>query len=261
MNQQPILFSHPMFGSIRVIEVDGEVRFVGVDVARALDYAHPSKAVIDHCKGITKLGIPSAGGIQETNVITEGDVYRLIVKAADQSKNPDIRAKAERFERWVFDEILPSIRKTGRYEVPGQSEKTDAADALKVKRLEIMEMNAKTRQAKLLFDVTSRFKNRLSDKAIESMLAVGVKVLTGQELIPLPTTERLYTASDIAREAGVSANRVGRIANEYGLKSPEYGEYVLDKSPYCDKQVESFRYNERGRRAILELLKRELERV
>jgi hypothetical protein len=59
--------------------------------------------------------MPSAGGIQETNIIPEGDIYRLIIKAADQSRNPEIKAKAERFERWIFDEVLPSIRKDGAY--------------------------------------------------------------------------------------------------------------------------------------------------
>jgi hypothetical protein len=51
---------------------------------------------------------------------------------------------------------------------------------------------------------------------------------------------------------------VGRIANRYGLKTPEYGQYVLDKSPYSDKQVTAFRYNERGKARILEILEREL---
>jgi len=109
------VFSNQEFGDIRAVDVDGKPYAVGVDVARALDYAKPSQAVIDHCKGIRKLGIPSAGGIQETNVIPEGDIYRLIAKAADQSRNPDIRAKATRFESWVFDEVLPSIRKHGAY--------------------------------------------------------------------------------------------------------------------------------------------------
>ena len=109
------IFNNPQFGEIRVIEVDGKPYFVGIDVARALEYAKPSQAVIDHCKGIRKLGIPSPGGTQETNVIPESDVYRLIFKAAEQSKNPEIKTKAEKFEAWIFDEVLPSIRKHGAY--------------------------------------------------------------------------------------------------------------------------------------------------
>jgi prophage antirepressor-like protein len=97
MNELQI-FNHETFGEIRSVTLDGEPYFVGVDVARALEYAAPSKAVIDHCKGITKLVIPSGRGEQETNVIPLGDVCRLIVKAATQSRNPEIQEKAEAYE-------------------------------------------------------------------------------------------------------------------------------------------------------------------
>ena len=113
-----IPFDHPEFGEVRFLLVGGKPHAVGVDVARALDYAKPSQAVIDHCKGIRKLGIPSAGGIQATNLIPEGDIYRLVVKAADQSRNPEIKAKPSRFEAWIFDEALPAIRETGSYALP-----------------------------------------------------------------------------------------------------------------------------------------------
>lgn len=55
------IFKNPDFGQIRAVEIDGKPYVVGVDVTRALEYANPSKAVIDHCKGITKLEIPSEG--------------------------------------------------------------------------------------------------------------------------------------------------------------------------------------------------------
>ena len=114
MNALQVFENHD-FGQVRCVEFNGKPYAVGVDVARALGYAKPSQAVIDHCKGIRKLGIPSDGGIQETNIISEGDIYRLIIKAADQSKSKEIRDRAEKFERWVFDEIIPSILKTGTY--------------------------------------------------------------------------------------------------------------------------------------------------
>lgn len=60
------IFESAEFGKIRMVEIDGKPYAVGIDVTRALEYAHPSKAIIDHCKGITKLGIPSKGGTQET---------------------------------------------------------------------------------------------------------------------------------------------------------------------------------------------------
>lgn len=109
------IFENKEFGEIRTVMIDGKFYAVGLDVAKALGYAKPGQAVIDHCKGIRKLGMPSEGGIQETNCIPEGDMYRLVVKAADQSRNQEMKAKAERFERWIFDQVLPSIRQTGTY--------------------------------------------------------------------------------------------------------------------------------------------------
>ena len=95
------------FGKVRIISHEGQYLFAGKDVAKALGYKRPENAVTQHCKGILKLGIPSAGGTQETRFITEGDVYRLIIR----SKLPG----AQRFEAWVFDEVLPEIRKKGMY--------------------------------------------------------------------------------------------------------------------------------------------------
>lgn len=115
------IFDNPEFGAVRIVTYKARQYAVGVDVARVLEYANPSKAVIDHCKGVSKLGIPSAGGEQETNIIPVGDIYRLIVHAADQSRNLEIKAKAERFESWIFDIVLPSIHQTGKYELPWQA--------------------------------------------------------------------------------------------------------------------------------------------
>lgn len=106
MNQIEI-FSNPEFGSIRMIEQDGKILFCGTDIAAALGYTNPRKAVRDHTRGGTKCSTPTVSGNQIMTFIPEGDVYRLIV----HSKLPS----AERFERWVFDEVLPSIRKHGAY--------------------------------------------------------------------------------------------------------------------------------------------------
>ena len=109
MNSMQI-FKNQEFGSVRVIEEDGKYMFCGTDVARALGYSIPSKAVNTHCKGVSKMEAPTNGGMQKLLFIPEGDVYRLIT----HSKLPS----AERFERWVFDEVLPSIRRHGAYMTP-----------------------------------------------------------------------------------------------------------------------------------------------
>ena len=116
MNQMEI-FKNPEFGSVRVIEENGKYLFCGVDVAKALGYTKPQNAIDRHCPHALKLGIGVHTGkkadgtpavqMVEMLFIPEGDVYRLIV----HSKLPS----AERFERWVFDEVLPSIRKHGAY--------------------------------------------------------------------------------------------------------------------------------------------------
>lgn len=109
MNELQI-FNSGEFGEIRTIEIDGKPYFVGADVAKALGYNNPRDAVSRHCKGVVKRDTPTSSGIQSMSYINEGDLYRLIMK----SKLPS----AEKFESWVMDEVLPTIRKTGSYRKP-----------------------------------------------------------------------------------------------------------------------------------------------
>ena len=107
MNQVQI-FENPAFGQVRTIEERGNVLFCGSDVAKALGYSRPNDAISQHCRSTVKHRIATTqGNAADFNFIPEGDLYRLIVN----SKLP----AAEKFERWVFDEVLPTIRKTGGY--------------------------------------------------------------------------------------------------------------------------------------------------
>lgn len=116
MNEMRI-FSNTEFGQVRTIQINGKDYFYGVDVARALMYERPSKAVSDHCKGILTLDtLKNAGGYPE-KLIPEGDIYRLAVKASEQNNSKEIKEKAEKFEQWIFDEVLPTLHKTGTYTV------------------------------------------------------------------------------------------------------------------------------------------------
>lgn len=102
------IFSNEEFGSVRVIVQDGEPWFVASDVAKALGYERPNDAVNAHCKKVNKFSYgESPRGAQPYNIIPESDVYRLIMR----SNLPN----AERFQDWVVEEVLPSIRKTGNY--------------------------------------------------------------------------------------------------------------------------------------------------
>jgi prophage antirepressor-like protein len=94
---------------VRTVEVNGEIWFVATDVATVLGYKKPLNAVAAHCRerGTLKQGIPTKSGVQNMVLINEPNVYRLIVKSQLPS--------AEQFEQWLFEEVIPSIRKTGGY--------------------------------------------------------------------------------------------------------------------------------------------------
>ena len=102
-----IIFESDKFGQIRTAGTSEEPLFCLSDVAKALEYVNPAKAVIDHCKGVSILETPTNGGIQKIKYGTEAEVYRLVMK----SNSP----KAEAFQDWVCGEVLPSIRKNGAY--------------------------------------------------------------------------------------------------------------------------------------------------
>lgn len=122
-------FSHNMFGNLEILIKDGKEYFPATDVARTLEYKEPHKAVTAHCDldgdgGTTYPVIDGLGRMQEKKFITLGNVSRLIVAATKQSKNPRIRENAKQYERWIFDEVLPSIHKNGGY-IQTKPEDTD----------------------------------------------------------------------------------------------------------------------------------------
>lgn len=110
------IFENKEFGQIRTVVKDGEPWFVGKDVADILGYSNPRKAIGDHVdeedKGVTKCD--TLGGVQNLTVINESGLYSLILSSKMQN--------AKRFKRWVTSEVLPSIRKHGRYGIPMTTE-------------------------------------------------------------------------------------------------------------------------------------------
>lgn len=116
MTNELQIFNNPEFGEIRTLEEGERVLFCGSDVAKALGYTNSSKALSDHCKGVTKRYTPTKSGTQEMSFIPESDLYRLVFS----SKLPT----AEKFTDWVTDEILPTIRKHGAYMTPDVIERT-----------------------------------------------------------------------------------------------------------------------------------------
>lgn len=111
------VFQNSEFGELGVMEIDGKTYFPATKCAKVLGYGNAKQAIIDHCKGVVKRDLWVCTGTKANgenamrntpvNFIPEGDLYRLIVS----SRLPS----AERFEKWVFDEVLPTIRKQGAY--------------------------------------------------------------------------------------------------------------------------------------------------
>lgn len=108
----PSVFKFEESTPVRIVTLDGEQWFVGKDVCQALKYADTTNAMKLHCRGVAKYHpiIDNLGRKQEVRILSEADVMRLICG----SKLP----AAQKFERWVFEEVLPAIRKTGRYAAP-----------------------------------------------------------------------------------------------------------------------------------------------
>ena len=128
-NQALQVFNSPEFGQIRTSGTSEQPLFCLIDVAKALDYSNPAKAVIDHCKGVTILETPTNGGIQNVKFGSEAEVYRLIMKAKTK--------KAEAFQDWVCGEVLPTIRRTGGYTIPQTYADALALAAEQAKTLEL----------------------------------------------------------------------------------------------------------------------------
>ena len=110
MGKQIYLFENEEFGNIRILDIENKPYFVAVDVAKALGYINTSDAIKQHCRWVVKHEVPhpqSKNKTLEVNIIPEGDMYRLVSNSKLKS--------AEKFESWIFDEVLPSIRKHGAY--------------------------------------------------------------------------------------------------------------------------------------------------
>lgn len=218
-------------------------------IGLALEYANPRQAIktihlrnkerLDQFSKRAQIDTPS--GKQDTTIYNEKGIYEII----RYSK----QTKADKFYDWVYD-LLSDLRKGNLHIAQPRQEQ----DKLKMQqqRAEAMLLNARTRQAKLILDMQKN--NTLSPVAVELLGVNALEVLTDKETNYRPQVEKTYTATEIAEELGVTANKIGRIANKHNLKNEKYGIEVLDKSRHSNKQVPSFRYNEYGKQKLKELI-------
>lgn len=115
MNDGMLTVSNSEFGKLEILMEDGKELFPAKECARILGYSDPNGAVRNHCKGCVKRTVVDARGCKQiANYIPEGDLYRLIIR----SRLP----AAQKFEKWLFDEVLPELRRTGGYRAKPDAE-------------------------------------------------------------------------------------------------------------------------------------------
>lgn len=191
------IFNNEEFGQIRTVTKDNKTYFAGSDVAKALGYSIPHKAVQTHCKGVLKWNIPTNSGNQDILFITEGDVYRLIMK----SKLPN----AEKFETWVMEEVLPTIRKTGHYEMSGYTPKATSLGEV----VNLIKVTRETMKAQ---------------KASPTEIATAVKKICEQFGVELPECfikpERMTMADAMDMVDFIYSQPKGK-------KQPTYEDYII----------------------------------
>lgn len=216
-----MVFNNQDFGQVRTVNIEGKPYFVGKDIAEALGYKLPRKAISDHCKGVLKQNILTDGGLQEMLIIPEGDIYRLIIK----SKLP----QAEKFESWVFDEVLPQIRKTGQYQVKPKSN----LDLLELQVKALKEVEEKVTDLDEKFEDFKEDLPLIGDEPDELVALVkqkGVEVLGGKDA-------KAY--KDKSLRSKVYSDIWGEVKRQFGVRK-----YKAIKRKHFDKAKEIVsRYN------------------
>ncbi|MGN8805460.1 MULTISPECIES: phage antirepressor [unclassified Blautia] len=202
MNTELQIFNNSEFGSIRTTVIDGKPYFCGSDVASALGYKRPNDAISAHCRATVKCSTPISGKVQEINFISEGDVYRLIIR----SKLPN----AERFEGWVFDEVLPSIRKHGMYAAEELLNNPDlfisALQQLKIER-------ERTKNLQLQIAQNQQIINEMKPKA-----SYYDMILQNKSTVPI---------SQIAKDYGMSGRAFNAMLHDLGVQFKQGNTWLL----------------------------------
>lgn len=217
------VFSNPQFGEIRTLADEAnEPLFCAKDVAMALGYADTADAIQRHCKSGKKVFHPHANGIGGVNMvfITEKDVYRLIMR----SNLPD----AEKFQDWVCDEVLPTIRKHGAYMTQDVIERTlqdpdyliRLATTLKEEKQKRIEAESVAAKRGLII---AEQQKELTEAAPK--VEYHDKVLSAQGFL---------TVNMIAASIGISDRKLNKLLCEWGVQYKESGSYQL-YAPYRGK--------------------------
>jgi prophage antirepressor-like protein len=205
---QSLIPMHFEDAEIRVVELNGEPWFVGKDVAEALGYANPADSFSKHCKGVAKrYPLSTPGGVQEVRLLPESDVMRLIVG----SKLP----AAEKFERWVFEEVLPTIRRTGSFVVRGKPQL----------RLIAPEFRAACSIARTA-GLKGNFATLSAAQAVHKLHGVDPLEVIGATHLLAEEQVRYFTPTELGQRLGESARAFNQRLAARGLQEKRNGQWV-----------------------------------
>lgn len=196
------VFNNKEFGQVRTVLIDGVPYVVGVDVARILGYNKPSDAVTRHCRYTTKHGIPHPQNptkILKVNCIPEGDIYRLIAN----SELPE----AEKFESWIFDEVLPTIRKHGAYLTPQKIEEVLMDPDT------IIQLATQLKEERALVQKQKQIIGELKPKA--------------DYMDRILKNKGLVTITQIAKDYGMSGQAMNKLLHDLGVQYKQSGQWLL----------------------------------
>jgi prophage antirepressor-like protein len=207
-----------------------------------------NKARLDKFSTVVKLGTVEGDRTVTRKVIVYS--FKGLLEICRYSNQP----KADAVMDFLWD-VADGIRKTGEYATPeAQREKADKHDELVMKRLDIMEMNANYRLAKLILEGMNKFQDVMTPESKTVSMVKYVELTTKHDMTHMlpPAMEKWYSATEIGREHGVSAQKIGRVANENKLKAPEgqsneYGTWIRSQSKSGPREVMTWVYFEAGR--------------
>ena len=201
--------------SIRIVtnERSGEPLFVAKDICEALGYKDPTTAVRNHCKGVPKQHpLQTPGGMQELRVLTEPDVLRLIVK----SELPG----AERFEAWVFEDVLPTIRKTGSYG-------TQPAAVVPAPTIEAFKLAPLVVRAARALGLDKNAAAISANQAVTKLTGTNVLKLLGHQHIEAENQTAMYfTPTELGERLGISGRKFNMLLAEAGLQAKKGEHWV-----------------------------------
>jgi len=211
------IFKDNRFGEIRWVKVNNKDYAIGKDVAKCLGYINPRDAIIRHCRGIVKHDSFKEGG-QCVALIPEGDVFRLITK----SELPG----AEKFEAWIFDEVLPCIRRTGMYATEELLDNPDlliaAATKLKEERKARLEAENKVKVLEpkgQFYDDVAGSKDSVEMGHVAKVL--GIKGMGRNNLFSLLRDEKVFDRNNIPYQQYVDCGYFRVLEQKYTVPSGE----------------------------------------